>query len=425
MGALYTFTFIRQYTLLVMLCVAFVYISACFYERVQSNQIGRKYIIGAAFVAWLSFVTHYYGIVFIGIFTAAICACLLLQRKWQAMFSYGTGMFLALGGLFAVYPVAVKQLLSGNEQEVFALSAADQMQVLVDLLLQFNYGFGISALSTTLGKTVLLLIVAGVIVFIFLRFIVQKIPAELEGEQRVYKGKKLLEEYLQHINYIPLCAVMSCFVIFEVVANTVDIYHAGIFVMRYTSMTLPFIAMAVVGLAHRLIACIAGLRKFTGLILTVIACAVLIRIQVSTDYMYGFKQYCGNVDVAEEVRDKTVLVVDEEMSSLRTDITYFTGQLYQADAVCFTSGESIGEGFLLDDGRVVDYIIVDTRVFRASDQEKQDLSERGNISFAPEEAEQHPYACTNLLKEIAGNRHYEIMSIWKGQTGSYYILKFL
>ena len=236
----------------------------------------------------------------------------------------------------------------------------------------------------------------------------------------------VLCEWLRRANYVPVFCLCGCTAIFEVTAHGVDVYLSGLFVMRYISLTLPFIAMAFVMGAYMLFSHLPKLGRVAYPILVGIVFVILFLVHTTTAYAYSFEQHCGNVDVAEVVQGKNVLVMAERASALRTDITFFTGQLYNANAVCFTSGESVNRVFLQREGydsKRIDYVIVDTNVFRLSDEEKRMLQSREYVSFGTEE-EALPHIRTELVKRLAGGRTYEILSIWRCQMGNYYILRF-
>ncbi|MBR1855383.1 MAG: DUF2029 domain-containing protein [Lachnospiraceae bacterium] len=426
-GALLTFTFVRQYSLLVMLCVIFTYYSACFYdELVRKGEILRKYVVMAAITAGLTFATHYYGIAFVGTFTAAFCVYLLLKRRVGAMLFYGFSMLIALAVFFAIYPSAIYQILTNSREVVTSYSPRVQIRMLLSYLFQFNYGFTIRYFPTAFWNITLPLVGGGVVAVTALLFPFRDEPWFPKMQDWLKDRVILLWTYLKRANYVPIFALAGCAATYEITAHSTDVLRRGVFVMRYISVMIPFAAMAAVIFVRAFLAKIPKLQRRADVMLFLIICTVLIRVHVTTGYPYTHRQVCGNVDVVTETKGKNVLVVDRLGSSFFNDITYFSQYFYDANSICFTSSETIVGDFLNEgyDERQIDYVIADTEAFRLSEKEKRELEARGDVAFAPEDAAEHPYACTELIKAIAQDRPYEIMAIWQGQMGVYYILKF-
>lgn len=427
-GALLTFTFIRQYSMVLALCMMFVYFSACFYDSlIQKGQFSRKYAIFAAVTAWLSFLTHYHGIVFIGTFTACFCLYLLIRRKIGPMLFYGFSMLIALGCAFAVYPVAVEHFLGNWQATETSYSPLVQFKYLFNLLFRYDYGFGINYFPTAFWNITLPLLAAGIVVVGALLF-----PFRNEAwfpKLIIWLKDKVREllDWLKNANYVPLFTVTAGIVVYGIVANSVDVLLMGAYVFRYISIAVPYFAMAVVILLQVLLHKIPKMKRWSEAAIYLIIGAVLIRVNVTIGYPYIYPQITGNVDLVSETAGKKVLVVDRITMSFITNITWFSQWLYRADSVCFTSRMTIedtfgGGGGL--DGRDADYMIVDTEVFRPSDAEKRELEARGGVTFGPEDGNPHVYAYTDGLKQITGNRDYEILTIQVGQRGTYYVLKF-
>lgn len=425
-GALLTFTFIRQYSLALVFCMMFVYFSACFYDELSAKEhFSGKHVVLAAAAAGLSFLTHYYGILFAGIFTASLCLCLLIKRKFKAMLSYGFSMLIALGAAIGVYPAMIEHFMSDWSPKMTSYSSPTQFRMLLNYLFRYDYGFGINYFPNAFWDITLPLVAAGIVVIMVVLFLFRKEPWFPGMLQRGKDGGRLFLQWLKRANYIPLIVAMSGIGIFVFVARGVEVLTMGHYVVRYICIAIPFLAMTAVILAEVILKKLPLVRKMSTVSLLVIICAVLVKVNLTAGYPYIHPQVAGEMDIVGETAGKNVLVVDQTTNWFVTDIVWFAPYLYRAEGVYFTAADSITEtNFELGiDAGKVDYVIAETEAFRLSEQEKRMLEARGGVMFEPEDANPHLFACTDRIKEVVGNRPYSIRTILFGQKGTYLILE--
>lgn len=449
-GALTTFTFLRPYSLLTMLCVAFTYFSACCYETIQeTGKMVTRHIVLTAVMACLAFMTHYYGIAYVGMFTAFFCMYLLCKRKFQPMLVYGVSMLLALGVFYLSYPTSfgsVTNFEAGGgltRGGTTAFSPAVQIRILFCYLFRYNYGFEISWYPTAFWNITLPLVGAALVGAVMLAFPFRH-EERFWNMMRELKNRGLgLLRYLKGANYIPVFAIGSCYVLMKKIVQGVDIFLMGRFAMRYISQTVPLFAMAAVIAAWVILTKIVKKERVAEGTLLVIICIVLIRVNLSTTFPFTFPWY-GDADVnyfEADTRGKNVLVADKSAGNLVTDVASYMPYLYEADAICFTFANTMEDYVKSEtyEPRRIDYAIVNADIFELSPQEKQAFYNR-----LPQDSEwkdedsadmdmggfqiyinsEYDYDRTKLILEMAGNAHYEVLGAIVGQRGNYYILQF-
>ena len=107
-AALYTFTFIRQYSLLTMLTVMLFYFTARLYRGSSLKAVLPPILL----LSFAMFMTHYFGIVIAGLLGGCICIRLLLTRQTGRMLIYGFSLSAVLGAYFLIWPAGWRHITS-------------------------------------------------------------------------------------------------------------------------------------------------------------------------------------------------------------------------------------------------------------------------------------------------------------------------
>ena len=107
-AALYTFTFIRQYSLLTMLTVMLIYFTAKLYRGGSLKTTLPPILL----LSLAMFMTHYFGIAVTGLLTGCMCLWMLLTRQTGRMLIYGFSVSAVLGAYFLIWPAGWRHITS-------------------------------------------------------------------------------------------------------------------------------------------------------------------------------------------------------------------------------------------------------------------------------------------------------------------------
>ena len=183
-GALSTFVFLRQYSLLTALGVMYTYFSAKLY--LSENFDLKKHLAPVLITSFLMFMTHYNGIAYVGIFTACMCIYLLCKKKIKKLFIYGGSQLATLGLFFAVYPAGWKQIMGSGCYGEKAFSFSEQMRVFLNYVSKYNLGFFVSLYKSSAYSYVIAIIILFFGLMIPLSFLFRKEPWFIELRSRFF-----------------------------------------------------------------------------------------------------------------------------------------------------------------------------------------------------------------------------------------------
>lgn len=444
-GMLCTFVFIRQYSLLTMLCMVFTYWGICLYrQNAQGAKFEKKTLAAAVITAFLAFLTHYYSIVYIGVFTALFCIYLLCKRQIRQMFLYGGSILGALALALVVFPAAISHIAyrETGVNGVMLYSTATQIRMLLSRMYTNNFGFTTSYFATAFWNITIPLVIAALVftVMILLPFRDEPWFAVLVGKVKEAPGKLL--HFLRVMNYMPIIILAGGFSLYIVTALSVDVWRNDVFCMRYIALSFPLFCMFAVVAAHWLLTRIPWTKKYAAGILLVLVAVVVIRVQVTTDYPYTQKRYGFAGDLAELTRGKRVVVVNASQRYVPLLFTTFSIELRDTEESFHTSpliAREVWQDVNRPDKRV-DYVFADMVTYQPSAEESQramqwfggeETQGEGSlekfdfvIDEEAEEQKQEENDCTELIRELAGERGYEMKGVAAVQGRLYYIFEF-
>ncbi len=335
-GALSTFIFLRQYNLLTMLTVMFIYFCA----RYLNDLSNKKILIPVFITAFLCFMTHYYGIIFVGAFTACVCLYLLLRRFFKKMFAFGLGMVGTLGIYFAVYPAALSQMLNNQRSSSDApYSFGVQLRWFISYTTRSLFAYEFPVFSTGNSSIVLAAIILAIVVIIPLCFLFRN-ETWFQKFQKMLRTKceKALAS-LKAANYTPLFSIIASAALLLVVNAIVNTYLMGLYSLRYIFVIFPFLCFAVVLIFMQIVSWIPKCKRFL-LPITSLAAAALILTQNLTQtsyFLFSHFEKEKNTDYAELLKDQNCIIIQSEKYACF--LQDYAPYLYQADNV-YVSGES-------------------------------------------------------------------------------------
>ena len=336
-AALFTFTFIRQYSLLTMLTIMLVYFTA----RLYSERDLKKALAPILIISFLMFMTHYYGIVLAGALTACMCIYMLAAKQITRMLIYGFSMMGCLGLFFAVYPAALTQMFSYVPLHESSFSVSGSFTELLDLITQMQ--LGASAVFLFFA------VIAAVLIAVLLNFISEK-------EKKARCLRILIPSGAAGL--IPLMiVVMTLVLIFAVIRNT-DTSIMGEYSVRYLFCIFPGICIAAVTFITKLVRMIPRLSRYALPAVGIISAAAVIKINVFGDISaFKFRNYPRDINTAGMTAGKNCVVILQE-DQVWT-MTCYPDSLSGADKVFVTTEKSLKDDLpkILDSGIKPDYIL--------------------------------------------------------------------
>lgn len=446
-GTVCTFTFIRQYTLLLALCMMFSYFCACFCEKaLATGSVSRKLLLALGLCALGTFQTHYVGIAFVGVFTALTCLYLLFNKKMWQMFCYGSTVFIALELNFLIYPSAMYDIIHNDGNAPKHFSPAVQIRMLLCDLFEYNFGFKIGYFPTAFWNITipLCLMTVFAIVMLLLPFRKEEWFGGLMRWGRQTCRKFCL--FLRRANYFPLISILTAVVIYEWTAHSIDVFANGVYSMRYTCVALPYICAVVVVCIQCILRLIVQSPQKRNYIMLVLLVCVIVRVHVSAVYPYTFMQM-GNVrDAQHFFADKNVMVVNKSDTKYVTRMAAFTPILYEVDAVCYlhVNDTPKKEQEALAQQRRIDYFLIHQSLFPLTAEESEivmgwmDDAEYAYILNSDqfvdnsggmividerEDGENVFQKKVELLQRLCLDDHYKLVALIEQQLGIYYVLQ--
>lgn len=335
-GALSTFIFIRQYSMLTMLVMMYTYFNAKLFYDPEAD-LKRK-LPPIAVTSFAAFMTHYYAIIFIGAFTAVFCLIWLCRKRIKKMFIYGGTILGTLLLFFAVYPASIMQMSNNEFDGKTKLGFWMQLRVLFAYIARNNMGLRISAFDGYARHTITVVAFSLAVLSVPLCFL-------FRNEEWFKRFKKALAEYIKQLfsnlrrallqgDRFPLIIVLAVFANLCVVDTKVNIIKMGAFSQRYVFDLFPFGSFfAVYGV--RLIAYLLPKVKKYAMVITAVCIAFL------TVDMYGIEHTEFTMDQApryqevfDELAGKNCLIIlnYETHAGVFTNMAAFT---HKTDHVCY------------------------------------------------------------------------------------------
>lgn len=444
-GALSTFVFLRQYSLLTALGVMYTYFSAKLY--LSENFDLKKHLAPVLITSFLMFMTHYNGIAYVGIFTACMCIYLLCKKKIKKLFIYGGSQLATLGLFFAVYPAGWKQIMGSGCYGEKAFSFSEQMRVFLNYVSKYNLGFFVSLYKSSAYSYVIAIIILFFGLMIPLSFLFRKEPWFIELRSRFISTIKTCftktREWIKKADFIPVFIFISSIAVIIAANKTVDIIEMKVYSMRYIFMTFPLFVVTAVSLVYFIIKKIPRINKNSFIFtLAIVICAV-IRVNSISECEFYFQSSNGKCDIANLVSNKNCLVVSNIDEKQVWRITHFTRYIYDAKNVFHTSSAVLSSNMQkinsLDEK--VDYIfIISTSCDIPEEKKNEYLKSLSNQNYNKNNSEENDNSsivvdkdvskkieskyinCTQDVEELLGN-DYRIVCTMNINGGEYFLLE--
>lgn len=444
-GALSTFVFLRQYSLLTALGVMYTYFSAKLY--LSENFDLKKHLTPVLITSFLMFMTHYNGIAYVGIFTACMCVYLLCKKKIKKLFIYGGSQLAALGLFFAVYPAGWKQIMGSGCYGEKAFSFSEQMRIFLNYVSKYNLGFFVSLYKSSAYSYVIAIIILLFGLLIPLSFLFRKEPWFIKIRTHFISILKTCFTktivWIKKADFIPVFIFISSIAVIIAANKTVDITEMKVYSMRYIFITFPLFVVIAVSLVYFIIKKIPRINKNSFIFTLVVVICAVIRVNSISECEFYFQSSNGKCDIANLVSNKNCLVVSNIDEKQVWRITHFTRYIYDAKNVFHTSSAVLSSNMQkinsLDEK--VDYIfIISTSCDIPEEKKNEYLKSLSNQNYNKNNSEENDNSsivvdknvskkieskyidCTQDVEELLGN-DYRIVCTMNINGGEFFLLE--
>lgn len=434
-GAVLTFTFIRQYSLLTMLCVMYTYFAACLYLDNKSGKLQKKNIFSVIIIAFCAFMTHYYSIIYIGAFTACFCLWLLLNGKWKRMLQFGLSMIGTLGIYFLLYPACLSQTFEGNARKVIGLPFMVQYRYFLNEIFLNNFGFSINIWGNIFLRLAWPCILLGLVCLLLLYIPFRKEIWVHNILSALRQLPKMFLMWLKGINYFGFFVLAGILIQCVAVNLTVCVLKMKIYSMRYVFMNFPLACFVAVLFAHWILKVILQkkLPKLVTPILALIILIAVINVNLQNYPMFDRTKTGKPQEMAEIFRDKNcVFIVSDPLDYWLT--TNASMYLQYADHVYLTWGEYFEDKKYSISGEFkTHYVIISSNHLEVSEQEQKMLEEiihddvssnkkeQAELLYQKEEPDE--IKLNEMIKSLNGGCNYKMVGILKLNGVIMYVLE--
>lgn len=354
-GAMQTFIFIRQYSLLTMLGIIFLYYSSLLYKDLSL----KKQLPPVLISAFLMFSTHYYGIVFVGAFTACMCIYLIIKKKFKKMVIYGFSTLFTLLLFFLAYPAGFRQITEsetkGNE---FSYDFVTQFRLLCGLITRYLYGLKLEIFKTGNTSYVISVIILLIAFSIPLCFLFRKEEWFRNFKSKTKSQFKHFIKWIPSANYTPVFAAAAAFALMLATDATSNLLTMGMFAIRYEFIVFPVFAFITIVFVYNTVKAlfkkevIACITTFT----LIIVFSLLQFRFVNNNSFFLFKHY-PDKSACELLKGKNCLMIADKKCEWL--LTCFSNYCMESDHFFFSTLDSLEEDVktIKESGITVDYVL--------------------------------------------------------------------
>lgn len=320
-GARDTFIYLRMYALCTAMILLFLYnLLAYIMTYNKDRKLFTKHLLVLCVVSFSGFLTHYYMISFIGIFTFGVCTLLLLKKKIKLMFTYGLSMLSMLLISIAVFPSLIRmsqyqgEKVSSASAEMLNYTFELRFRIIANFITQkiFNidiiYGSGI--LKIALGVFVFMLIVS-----IPLLFLLRNTKVVKNGKRKIVfvfmHVKSIFRYCVRRIRWFYIILVGTIVLQIIVVGETSNVYGMGKYEDRYIMFLYPLATLIGVALIYWVVGLIVWKRNIRLYVL--IGCTILLAGMNLYNHTvmksYFFETDVQGETVEESIKNKDVIYI--------------------------------------------------------------------------------------------------------------------
>ncbi len=429
MGALSTFIFLRQYSLLTMLTVMYTYFCQKLY---RSDFDLKKNLPPVLITAFAAFMTHYYAIAYIGIFTACICIYLICRKKFKKMFVFGLSTSAVLGLFLFLYPAALDHFgYSLFENKILPFYA--QTLKLASFVTRYNIGIKISMYSHPTKNIIFAIVFSLIVLSLPLCFLFRNEKWFIDLKTRVKAFIKTipsrLAAFFRKANFIWLFILIDIIATVIFISHLTDVQKMGDYTMRYLFHIFPLICAVSIVLLYRLLSHIPKIKKYTSVIslIIVILAAVRVDIDAPNEFLNPYGGEYKNNDLF--YNSNCVAIIPDELSVWT--LTNFSQYFRNTNNVYVTFTDTIENDMEEIKSKNIDYVFITANCLDLTDEENEMVNtwngfnedEEINIEMEGEFEDNHAKICNEYITEMNNGEYYDILFAININGGYIYVLK--
>lgn len=410
-AALYTFSFVRQYSMLTMFTVIMIYLIARLFE----DPVLKKRLPPILIVSMLMFLTHYYALVFAGTMTACICIWFCFHKQLTKMLIYGFSMLGCLGLYFLIFPASLEHMFNYSTYETKIFGTVPQLRKLLNYITSNQLGFNTSIYESYIWRVLPVVLLVLVLLLAPLCFLFRKEKWFIKVKNTAAAQPGRFLRWLRTANWIPVMLVLSCFMVVFAVNLETDLYYMGFYATRYIFCVFPPVCIIVMSLTITLLRQLPFIKKHILPIITVAAVVITGKINLFKVNNFLFENYPRGSDLADLTAGKNCVVIAPER--FEWSLTTLCDTFLDAKNIYLVTPTVIREGTdnIKDLGEPVDCIL--TAYPSLTDEDFELLTSWGaevpedivlyNMQYANENEtmELSPYqTAIEFQNEVAGDR---------------------
>lgn len=273
-GAVDMFLYCRMYAMETGLLLCFLYFLVKEIKSDKTSFSGKALALLFS-ISVIGFLTQYYFISIVGMFTFFFCAYLFFQKRMKKMFQLGFSMLFALGAAAVIYPnlfgIAMRQSDSVHNVRnamVKNYNFEIRMKILANFMLYKQF-----KVSMSWYRSGILPIALGIFVFLFivslpLLFLIRNTAFAAKALQKIRfftsHFTQIVKSGLKKINWI--CVIITLVLILQmvVVSETSNVAGMGEYEDRYIAYLYPLATGVILLLAYTLLKFLLGRIRVKG-----------------------------------------------------------------------------------------------------------------------------------------------------------------
>ena len=376
-ASMFTFIYLRMYSLLTMLLVMNTYFTMRF---IKSGEISLKNLLPVFITAFLAFNTQYSSIVYIGCMTAALCIYLVFKKGFCNAAGYGllmSGTLLLFAAVFpAVYEQTFNAPLSGEKQYDFST----QLRGIIGYITKYSLGFHVRMYRTSWIYYVIAVVVVLIVLAVPVIFLLRDTKAVKTFITNVKESAGKLPQAVKNCHFYPVmifagvCGLVLFVNISCDVSNTLD----G--TVRYLMPCYPFVCL----LALLLVRLVAGhlpiVKKIAAPVIAVMIAVVGVRTNMESRSVFMYDLFPTTVTEAADIFEgtKNVVVIPEKRFIMTNTCAY----LYKCESAYYVTAEDMKADPLPVQSAYEkpDYVWVELENYFITEKQRAQLVDKGILN---------------------------------------------
>lgn len=338
-GALFTFIYIRMYSLLTMLLVMNTFYTMRYIYDGEMKTV--KALLPVYITAFLAFNTQYSAIAYIGFLTFAVCVWLIVKRGFLQAVRYGLLMAATLGAFVGVFPAMLDHIFNNQFTGEKQYDFFTQLRAILDYVTKYSLGFRVYMLRSDKGAyitavLVIVIAVAAPVLFLFRDSAAVKNAAKALREKMTEAGNLLRSSH-----YGPVMIMFGVAGIIIFANLSCDIAYTLKTSLRYVMPAYPFACLAAVILLKGIIGQLPLIRRASLPVLLAVVAVMAFRSNLQNRKLFMFSAYPVTVTEAADTFEgtKNIVIIPDKRMIMTNTCAY----LYKCDKVYYVTAKELKE----------------------------------------------------------------------------------